>query len=157
MPHSTKEKRREYLRKKRLTGAYKAMQKKSSHKWYLKNKETSKENSKSWHKRNLERSRKYKADWARKNREKKGRAWELKSDFGITLDDYNKLFIKQNGNCAICGINQSQLKSKLAVDHCHKTGRIRGLLCFNCNTNLGKWNDDIVILKRALNYLSKDE
>lgn len=57
----------------------------------------------------------------------------LKRKYGITIDDYNKMFIEQNGKCFICG-----LEKKLVVDHDHKTGEIRKLLCHGCNTVLGK-------------------
>ena len=56
----------------------------------------------------------------------------------------------QSGHCAIC-INKD--KRKLAVDHCHKTGKIRGLLCSNCNQGLGMFKDNLDFLGRARNYL----
>jgi len=57
--------------------------------------------------------------------------------YGMTLDDYNDMFDKQNGRCAICDTHQMKLKSKLFVDHCHETGQIRALLCNKCNSMLG--------------------
>jgi hypothetical protein len=57
--------------------------------------------------------------------------------FGITPDEYNTMFLAQGGVCAICGKHQKQCKRSLAVDHCHHSGRIRGLLCMSCNTKLG--------------------
>jgi len=79
----------------------------------------------------------------------------LKSCYGITLEEYNDKFIKQNESCAICKIHQDNLKICLSVDHCHKTGRIRGLLCSACNHLLGKAKDDISILEESINYLKK--
>lgn len=73
--------------------------------------------------------------------------------FGITVEDYNKMFDKQNGCCAICGKHQSEFKIAFAVDHNHKTGKVRGLLCSRCNTMLGFASDNINILKAAINYL----
>lgn len=61
----------------------------------------------------------------------------LNYNYGITIEDYNVMFQEQNGCCAICRIHQSQFKNKLSVDHDHKTGRVRGLLCVNCNRDLG--------------------
>lgn len=58
----------------------------------------------------------------------------------ILLEDYETLFKAQNGVCAICH-NPCKTKRRLAVDHDHATGQIRGLLCFNCNTHLG-WVDE---------------
>ena|ERR1700730_12917181 len=74
--------------------------------------------------------------------------------YGISLEDYNNLFNIQNGCCAICKTHQSVLKKKLAVDHCHKTNRIRGLLCHNCNLAIGRFRDDPVIIASALEYVS---
>ena len=77
---------------------------------------------------------------------------ELKNKYGLTLEDYEKLFESQNGVCAICEKREQQNKL-LAVDHNHKTGAIRGLLCSLCNTAIGKLNDDPILIKKALNYL----
>lgn len=78
----------------------------------------------------------------------------LKRKYNITLDEWNDLFEKQSGCCAICRKHQSEVPKKFSVDHCHKTGRVRGLLCFDCNTSLGKFNDDINLLRKAIDYLS---
>jgi len=78
----------------------------------------------------------------------------LKSIYGISLQDYNSMLIKQNYKCAIC--NQKPLdvgRKKLAVDHCHDTGVIRGLLCSNCNSALGSMKDNITSLISAISYL----
>jgi hypothetical protein len=61
----------------------------------------------------------------------------LKVKYGITQNDYNYLKIKQNNKCAICGEDEENLKRILCVDHCHKTNKIRGLLCDTCNKFLG--------------------
>lgn len=79
----------------------------------------------------------------------------LKSRYGITLEEYNNKFIEQNESCAICKIHQDDIKICLSVDHCHKTGKIRGLLCSSCNILLGKAKDDIFILKESISYLKK--
>ena len=52
-------------------------------------------------------------------------------------NEYNEMFRKQKGCCAICGTHQTKLTKQLAVDHCHKSGKNRGLLCTTCNTHLG--------------------
>lgn len=61
----------------------------------------------------------------------------LLKGYGITLETYNVLFQKQLGSCAICKKHQKDLRRALDVDHDHKTGKVRGLLCFTCNTHLG--------------------
>ena len=77
--------------------------------------------------------------------------WNLKKTFGITIKDYYVMFNKQDKVCAIC--HQSKVKKMLSVDHCHKTNKIRGLLCDKCNYMIGLANDDINILKSAIKYL----
>jgi len=64
---------------------------------------------------------------------------QLKFNFNITPEQYNKLFKKQKGCCALCKKSQSNFKIRLAVDHNHKTGKIRGLLCPQCNVKL-EWH-----------------
>ena len=77
----------------------------------------------------------------------------LKRDYKITPKDYNELLIKQNYKCAICNIPESESFNGLHIDHCHKTKKVRGLLCMQCNTVLGKVNDNIKILENAITYL----
>jgi hypothetical protein len=76
--------------------------------------------------------------------------------YGITLVDYNKMFEEQGGCCAACGEYQSKFKRSLAVDHDHKTGKIRGLLCKNCNAALGNVRDNINTLDGLIKYLLKN-
>jgi hypothetical protein len=77
----------------------------------------------------------------------------LKIAYGITLEDYNRMFNKQGGCCAICGKHQSELRKKLHVDHNHKTGKVRGLLCQNCNSVIGQSYENREILNNAILYL----
>lgn len=79
----------------------------------------------------------------------------LKNKYGLTLEQYNDLFNKQNGCCAICGVHQKELKLPLCVDHCHNTNNIRGLLCSKCNSGLGFFKDNVLFLKSAIKYLNK--
>ena len=62
---------------------------------------------------------------------------QLQKAYGISLDDYNKLFAQQSGKCAICRKPQSEFNYPLHVDHDHQTRKVRGLLCCGCNTGLG--------------------
>jgi hypothetical protein len=80
---------------------------------------------------------------------------KLKRRFGITLEQFNEMYISQNGKCLICDATESALGHRLAVDHCHITGKIRGLLCKSCNVGIGHLNDSIETLKRAIKYLEK--
>lgn len=79
----------------------------------------------------------------------------LKVNYGITADEYQALFEVQGGCCAICGVHQSSLKYKLYVDHNHKNGEVRGLLCKHCNSAIGLMNDDPQRLTEAIRYLEK--
>ena len=91
------------------------------------------------------------------------KAGHLRRKFGISLDQFNEMLAAQNGVCAICGEKETRLKKNydepgdLCVDHCHKTGKIRGLLCFKCNSAIGKLRDSSDGLTKALEYLRKAE
>lgn len=76
----------------------------------------------------------------------------LKKRFGLTLEEYDKLFKKQNGICAVCG-NVNRDGIFLSVDHDHATGEIRGLLCSFCNSALGFARDNPVTLRKLADYL----
>lgn len=76
--------------------------------------------------------------------------------YGIDPSDFMDMLAMQNGRCAICGHEDSTNKSFFpVVDHCHTTGRVRGLLCMNCNQGLGKFKDDPDRLFAAIAYLRK--
>lgn len=80
----------------------------------------------------------------------------LKRAFGMTLEEYNKKLIDQENVCEICKeLNTHSKHGVLAVDHCHYTNKIRGLLCYKCNTAIGCFNDNIEILKNAIKYITK--
>lgn len=85
------------------------------------------------------------------------RNWKYKKQYGITLTDYNIMFVEQKGCCKICGEHQINIAKRLAVDHCHTTGKVRGLLCSSCNKALGIFKDDIKVLETALNYLKDNK
>ena len=113
-----------------------------------------------WRKLNKEKYIKSATDY-RSNHPDRITEYKLKTKYGITLEDYNLLLIEQNNCCDICKKpekaihNQTKKLQKLAVDHCHKTGKVRGLLCQDCNRGLGKFHDNISNLTSAIKYLSK--
>lgn len=76
--------------------------------------------------------------------------------WGISVEEYNKLFEDQEGCCAICGKHHSEFKLRLYIDHCHTTNKIRGLLCQQCNVGLGAFKDSVLNLKQAIYYLEKE-
>jgi len=85
----------------------------------------------------------------------------LKLMYGITLTEYSEMFEEQNGMCKICKKEESTLSPQrrytrtLSVDHCHSTGKVRGLLCKCCNTGLGAFSDNIEVLTSAIKYLNQ--
>ncbi len=78
----------------------------------------------------------------------------LKEAYGITIHDYDRILASQGGVCAICKGGTS--KRHFAVDHNHKNGQIRGLLCARCNTGLARFMDNITNLRRAVRYMKLD-
>ncbi len=72
---------------------------------------------------------------------------------GCSSELYIKFKIAQKNCCAICHQHRSLQKKELAADHCHKTGKIRGLLCNNCNTGLGMFKENAMLLENAANYI----
>jgi len=84
-------------------------------------------------------------------------AYNLKRKFGMTLQDYEDIKIAQNNKCAICPNERSKNGKRLAVDHCHESGKIRGLLCNECNTAIGLLREDIQLLKNCIEYLENSK
>ncbi len=77
------------------------------------------------------------------------------STFGLTPEGYAELLARQNERCAICWRHQTEFSRALAVDHCHDTGKVRGLLCSGCNTGIGNLKEDVGVLQTAVAYLLK--
>ncbi len=78
---------------------------------------------------------------------------ELKKRFGLTPEQYQAMWQEQNGQCRICGSPLIPGKGGHAIDHCHNSGRVRGLLCNGCNSGLGYFRDDPERMLRAIAYL----
>jgi hypothetical protein len=89
------------------------------------------------------------------------RARILRNRFGLSSEAYEAILSGQDYKCAICGNKESAVMYgktiHLSVDHCHKTGKIRGLLCLKCNTAIGKLDDDPKLLRKAARYLERSE
>lgn len=79
----------------------------------------------------------------------------LKKLYGISPEQYNQLLEQQNNSCAICERHESQFKKKLAVDHNHLTGEIRGLLCSYCNHRVVGRHKDGLLLRRLADYVEQ--
>lgn len=88
------------------------------------------------------------------------RATQRAKRYGISEEEYQALFNQQEGRCFICNQQETRRRGstvfELSVDHCHETGRVRGLLCHNCNVGLGQFKDDPRLLEEAITYLQKE-
>lgn len=84
------------------------------------------------------------------------RRHHLKWKYGLTQQQYEEMLCQQGGKCAICGTTDPGPRIKhFHVDHCHKTGKIRDLLCTNCNSLIGHGREDMMVLRRAIEYLER--
>lgn len=96
---------------------------------------------------------KYKEQEKRYHHSEKYKMNERKRKYGITEEQYNELFTKQKGVCAICSKKEiSKLKQSLSVDHCKETSKIRGLLCHSCNLAIGYLKHNPELMYRAAFY-----
>ena len=135
----------------------------SSKEWRDSNKEKIKESNKKWREANKEKLKQYankpevkayQKQYAEKHGKKVMRKYFYKHKYNITIEEYQELFNKQQGCCAICGKHQLEFKRPLSVEHCHITNKVRGLCCQNCNTIIGHAHDDIIVLQKAIKYLN---
>lgn len=139
----------------------------------MRDKEKQKIYRKQYREKHLEKAKKQSKEWNRLNKirhQKTNREWYLKNKelttlrnlqrrlkgYGITIEYYNQMFVDQNGLCAICGGHNTNGRP-LFVDHCHTTGKVRGLLCSHCNTGIGLLKDNITILQGAIKYLKSHQ
>lgn len=98
--------------------------------------------------------------WRKNNpeaRKRIHRACFLKRTYGITIDDYERMLSDQGGCCAICHRPETGCAAKkyFSVDHCHETGKVRGLLCSMCNLAIGYLNDHPGVIRRAAEYIER--
>lgn len=115
------------------------------------------ENGIRWRKENADRQRSNAAIWqeANKLRYKNGRIvrnWKRRG-LVLTRTEYDRLFAEQQGRCAICKVDANTLIRALCVDHNHTTGKVRGLLCYKCNSGLGFFQDKTELVEKAIQYL----
>jgi len=117
---------------------------------------------KNWNKNNPKYAASYSKKWKQDHPEQSKERWRKRrlSALGLTLEEFDSLLESQCGVCAICHEpetdkgNNGETK-RLAVDHCHRTGIVRGLLCGSCNRMLGQVDDRVEVLRTAIEYLSK--
>jgi len=111
--------------------------------------------------KNKERRRAATRRWQRKDGGHHYLNAQLKFKFCLSVEEYQDILTKQDGKCAICHQDETFVTrwgtvASLAVDHCHETDKVRGLLCRRCNQAIGKFNDDPDLLQKAVDYLKKE-
>lgn len=151
---------REYDKNYRLKNLEKVKQASREH-WH-ENKEKYKKTRKKYYTENKEEIQKKSKEYYQKTKERRAfcnRKTHLKVNYNLSLEEYSSMAINQNNCCAICNKPETTFlngkQRKLAVDHDHKTGKIRELLCGDCNTTLGKLNEDIELFNKFIKYLEK--
>jgi hypothetical protein len=127
----------------------KAYMKEYHAKWYAEHKE-----------KRLKQIAEYTASKPKEWIQAKGRKCHLKRRYNITPQEYETKLASQDYKCAVCGKDASDNKrggklDPLHVDHCHKSGNLRDLLCYSCNSGLGQFKDSIETLQKAIDYLHK--
>lgn len=132
--HKTKQ-LKEFYKNRSAKDGYQNMCKLCKHEYNRQYRKKNNVKAKAWDKRAREKIKKHNPQ----KYKKRYRNSQLKYNYNITLTEYNAIFEKQNGCCKICEHHQSGLNVALAVDHDHKTGKIRGLLCSLCNASLGRY------------------
>jgi hypothetical protein len=175
----TKEEKKEYLKQWRIKNKekikaqkkehynnHKEEEKKKSLEYYFAHKEQTKERHKQYEIANKEKLKLKRKKYCIENKEKikeyhdthkeERRKSSLKREYKITLEEYNQMLEKQKDSCAICH-EKFKSSTHTQVDHDHKTGKVRGLLCRKCNSILGYSNDEIQILLNAINYLKNND
>jgi hypothetical protein len=123
-----------------------------------------------WKESNPEKVKEYKNKWSIKNKDKikiyktkvtteNKRKHSIKTYYGVSWEEYLNIYQKSDGKCSICAtplsVHKEQNKETACVDHCHTTGKIRGILCRTCNRGIGYLRDSPELLKIAAGYLEK--
>lgn len=121
--------------------------------YYKANKEKIKARSKAYYEANEKEKKAYGKAYYKTCKDKRITR-DLQKRYGITLEEKRAMYRQQQGCCAICGKELTDSKD-CHVDHCHITGKIRGLLCSNCNHGLGVFKENLTILTDAIKYLEK--
>lgn len=126
--------------------------------WAARDKEKNRIRSRRWHKNMTPAQRANKAaymiEWKRLNLDRIA-GHQRKIKYGLSQQEYEDMLRVQGGKCAICLTEKPGGQGGFNVDHCHTTGKVRGLLCTTCNFGLGQFKDSTAYLKSAIIYLEK--
>jgi hypothetical protein len=113
--------------------------------------ELERERSKAYYAANKDKWKDYNKDAKPKRRKR-----DIFSKYGLTAEQVDDMLASQGGKCAICLTpDPGGRYGTFHIDHCHTTGKVRGLLCHSCNTSLGHFKDDAAVIRRAANYVEK--
>jgi hypothetical protein len=130
----------------------------SSQRYYYKHRDKVLANHKKLRQENPDKFR----GWSKRYRDKNPdgeRTRHLMREYGLTIEEYNAMSVQQGSVCAICKQPETQerkgVKYRLAVDHCHKTNKVRGLLCFKCNAAMGSFEKRDIPIKNIEDYLER--
>lgn len=132
----------------------------SSTRWKNEHREKYREWQREDRKNNPDKYRSYQDNYKNKHGDRKT-TLEIIRIRGISFESYAQLIVDQKNLCAICEKPETRKSrtgesvTRLCMDHDHKTGKVRSLLCHDCNTALGKFKDDISLIKKAIAYLVK--
>lgn len=147
-------------RRKELYPKYSEKAKQRSKNYYNENKEKVNEQNKIWAENNIEKMKSYKNKNYHKN-PTKSRKIRLCSKYKLTHEEYEILMEQAGTNCPICETlfdwENRNKGNRPCIDHCHKSNKIRGIICGKCNAAMGSFNDDISILEKAIQWLNKHE
>ena len=105
---------------------------------------------------NSEKKKEYMAMYVVKNKDKLRSKWLFRT-YGITAEDWDEMYNAQGGRCGICDTHQSEQKRRMDVDHNHSTGKVRALLCTNCNTAVGLVKESVEIANKLAVYLTEHD
>lgn len=151
---------------------FRERQREAQRKYYERNAEKIRERRRKYHAENIEAERaRGRADYERNKERRKAASQKWKLDnpdrvreyrkdgnlrrYGLTFSEKESMLLGQGGKCACCGSPDPRGKKGWHVDHCHVTGKVRGLLCLYCNVALGKVKDSTEHLKLLITYLEK--
>lgn len=133
----------------------KTRRKKTYAKNYQKNKDSKLAYAKAYREAHREQTREASRKHYQENKERK-KIYARNYSYGLTNEQYEFLLKTQNYMCAICETHQKDLKMPLHVDHNHVTGKVRGMLCRDCNLALGLLKDSLFFCKNAVHYLERE-
>ncbi len=140
-----------------MTPAQLDRKRKRDREWFTANAEKVRARSRAWKVANAEKQREYRRAFKAANPEKV-RAWDRAQHlrkYGLTTAQVERMCAEQGGACAICKGPFSAQKRRPSVDHCHASGRVRSLLCHNCNVALGHARESPDLLRQLADYLER--